>query len=80
MKLIKLTNIDWDYYDDEDIDSLPKELIVNVSDDQYADIEEDSTILAEMLSDYYNYCHFGFNYEDYEGENILPDVDFSEVY
>lgn len=79
MKLVKVTDIKWDCDDEEELEYLPTEAVVALSDAQYEDNEnDDGDTLGDLLSDFYGWCHFGFDYNDYEGEPTLPDVDLSE--
>lgn len=80
MKLVKVSNIKWDCDDEKELAELPKEVTVALSDAQYEENEADNgTTVGELISDFYGWCHNGFEYEDYEGEAILPDVDFTEM-
>lgn len=80
MKLVKVSNIKWDCEDKQELAELPKEITVTLTDAQYEDNEADAgDTLGELISDFYGWCHNGFEYEDYKGEAILQDVDFTEL-
>lgn len=57
---VRFYDINWDTdpLDDAQEDSLPKETTLDVDDD--VDLELDG---ADVLSDKYGFCVFGFNYE-----------------
>lgn len=79
MKLVKITDIKWDCDDVEELKYLPTEVVVALSNEQYEDNKnDDGDTLGDLLSGFYGWCHFGFDYKDYEGEPILPDADLSE--
>lgn len=78
-KLIQVTNIKWDCDDEEELKSLPTEVVVALSDMQYEDNEaDDGDTLGDLLSDFYGWCHFGFEYADYSGPSRLPDAALEE--
>ena len=62
--LVKFSDIQWDTSDSSDeineapIPELPKEVVLEVDAD--TDIEEEG---ADVLSDKYGFCVFGFSYE-----------------
>ena len=73
--LINITNIEWDT--DEEMNDLPTNIIVNVSDEDYLRIKDgDDDLLVDMVSDFYNFCinHLEYSFFLPEGE-FLPDVD-----
>lgn len=59
---IKCYNIEWDTDGDKKIlKKLPKEVIVNLEDyDDEMDLDEQ---LADIISDEFGFCIFGFEYE-----------------
>ncbi len=59
---VKCTEIQWDTDGDKRLlKKLPKNVILTI-DDYYEGDDLDDTI-ADMLSDEYGFCLFGFNYE-----------------
>lgn len=79
MHLVKVTDIKWDCDDEYELKYLPTEVVVAISDARYADNkEDDGDTLGDLLSKFYGWCHNGFEYEDYEGEQTLPDVDLTD--
>lgn len=73
-KKFKAFNILWDIDDVEEngiesqeiIDTLPKEVIVNVTSDD-ADLNDNASIadyISDYLSDEYGFCHNGFDFNE----------------
>lgn len=59
---VKCTEIQWDTDGDKELSkSLPKEVALIIDDYCEGDYLDDE--LADMLSDKYGFCLFGFNYE-----------------
>lgn len=59
---VKCTEIQWDTDGDKELSkSLPKEVTLIIDDYCEGDYLDDE--LADMLSDKYGFCLFGFNYE-----------------
>lgn len=59
---VKCTEIQWDTDGDKRLlKKLPKNVIITI--DDYCDGDYLDDTIADMLSDEYGYCLFGFNYE-----------------
>lgn len=56
----KVTNIDWDVDDTEDLDNLPESIIVTVPEEICA-VEEEEEWISDYLSDTYGFCNNGFS-------------------
>lgn len=60
--IVKCTEIQWDTDGDKSLfKRLPKEVMLTIDDYCEGDYLDDE--LADMLSDEYGFCLFGFNYE-----------------
>lgn len=68
-----ISNINWDAPEDEE---LPRELMVKFSEEDIREIEEDNSVIADKLSDFYGWCINNLSYEE-AGNCMLPDVDLS---
>lgn len=59
---VKCTEIQWDTDGDKSLlKKLPKNVIITI--DDYCDGDDLDDVIADMLSDEYGFCLFGFNYE-----------------
>ncbi|MEG3153484.1 hypothetical protein [Sphingomonas sp. RB1R13] len=63
---LRITNIDWD--DDGEGVDLPKEIILDVDDEEYSD---DDTIVADALSEEYGYCVNSYHAEPFYADGRL---------
>lgn len=57
----KVTDIEWDVDDEEDLEDLPS--VVNIPDGELNPDNELDEAIGDWLSSTYGYCHKGFNYE-----------------
>ena len=62
---VKIYNIEWDIDEDDDT-VLPTEIVNEF--DYHGDNDELSDNISDWVSDEYDYCHEGFNYEIIEEE------------
>ena len=59
---VKCTEIQWDTDGDKRLlKKLPKNVFITIED--YCEGDDLDDIIADMLSDEYGFCLFGFNYE-----------------
>lgn len=59
---VKCTEIQWDTDEDREIlETLPKDVTLTIED--YCEGDDLDDIIADMLSDEYGFCLFGFNYK-----------------
>ena len=59
---VKCTEIQWDTDRDKRLlKKLPKNITLTIED--YCDGDDLDDVIADMLSDEYGFCLFGFNYE-----------------
>lgn len=59
---VKCTEIQWDTDGDKKLlKKLPKNVTITIED--YCEGDDLDDIIADMLSDEYGFCLFGFNYE-----------------
>ena len=66
MKQVKAFNIDWDVDNKKDLRHLPKEVTVDIPEDEIDDTEDEEEIVdyvSDYLSDTYGFCHNGFHIE-----------------
>ena len=61
---VRVTDIDWDFDEDEIDESIPTEYIAEVEIDDTEEIESAvDEVIADQVSDDWGYCHNGFDFE-----------------
>ena len=67
-RFIVVTRIDWDTDDDNEFDTLPKKIEIELSEDNVeniTDIYELEDYVSDYISDEVGHCHFGFDMDIY---------------
>ena len=60
----KAYNIKWDVDDKEDLKALPKEVVIEIPEDEDIDTEDEDEVsdyVSDYLSNEYGFCHNGFS-------------------